>query len=103
MTARIDGDFVVFLIGMRVNKLWKPWKWMPVAVQMSRELVSDLAVVAEVKQLEGAPNIVKSGELSVYVTDARRFGISMLLATGSRRHLEVLGLRAADKGMVAVH
>jgi hypothetical protein len=38
MTARIDGDFVVFLIGMRVNKLWKPWKWAPVAVQMGRML-----------------------------------------------------------------
>ena len=22
-TARIDGDFVVFLIGMRINKPWK--------------------------------------------------------------------------------
>ncbi|WP_197681314.1 hypothetical protein [Afipia sp. GAS231] len=26
MTARIDGDFVVFLIGMRVNRPWKIWK-----------------------------------------------------------------------------
>jgi hypothetical protein len=33
MTARIDGDFVVFLIGMRINKPWKVWKWGPVAVQ----------------------------------------------------------------------
>ncbi|HEX2149961.1 MAG TPA: DUF4188 domain-containing protein [Actinomycetota bacterium] len=33
-TAHIDGDFVVFLIGMRVNKLWKPQKWIPVAREM---------------------------------------------------------------------
>ncbi|MGO9957504.1 MAG: hypothetical protein ACLP50_16295 [Solirubrobacteraceae bacterium] len=30
LTAEMDGDFVVFLIGMRFNKLWKPWKWFPV-------------------------------------------------------------------------
>src|SRR5262245_12718027 len=30
MTAEIDGDFVVFLIGMRINKPWKPHKWWPV-------------------------------------------------------------------------
>ena len=26
MTADLDGDFVVFLIGMRINKLWKVHK-----------------------------------------------------------------------------
>jgi hypothetical protein len=28
-SAEIEGDFVVFLIGMRVNKWWKPHKWLP--------------------------------------------------------------------------
>jgi hypothetical protein len=32
--AHIDGDFVVFLIGMRVNKPWKLHKWIPVARAM---------------------------------------------------------------------
>jgi Domain of unknown function (DUF4188) len=35
MTADIDGDFVVFLIGMRVNKPWKLHKWIPVARAMA--------------------------------------------------------------------
>ena len=35
MTAEIDGDFVVFLIGMRVNKAWKLHKWIPVARAMA--------------------------------------------------------------------
>ena len=26
-TARMEGDFVVFIIGMRFNKLWKVHKW----------------------------------------------------------------------------
>ena len=30
MTAEIEGDFVVFLIGMRINKPWKIHKWLPV-------------------------------------------------------------------------
>jgi Domain of unknown function (DUF4188) len=33
-TAQMDGDFVVFLIGMRVNKPWKLHKWVPVAQAM---------------------------------------------------------------------
>lgn len=33
-TAEIDGDFVVFVIGMRINKLWKVHKWLPVTMAM---------------------------------------------------------------------
>lgn len=38
MTARIEGDFVVFLIGMRVNKPWKIHRRYPVASAMRRML-----------------------------------------------------------------
>jgi DNA polymerase (family 10) len=68
-------------------------------IRRGSELVADLAVVAEVKRLKGAPKVVNSGELSVYVTDARLLGVSMLLATGSRRHIEALGQRAVNMGM----
>ena len=34
VAAEIEGDFVVFLIGMKVNKFWKVGKWMPVAKAM---------------------------------------------------------------------
>jgi hypothetical protein len=37
-TADIDGDFVVFLIGMRVNHPLRVRKWWPVAVAMPRML-----------------------------------------------------------------
>ena len=62
MTARIDGDFVVFLIGMRVNKPWKVWKWGPVAMQMPR-MLSELAAQPELGLLQarthfGLPNIL---------------------------------------------
>lgn len=36
MTADVDGEFVVFLIGLRVNKPWKLHKWLPVAGAMQK-------------------------------------------------------------------
>ncbi len=38
MYAHLDGDFVVFLIGMRFNQLWKIHKWLPVILAMPRML-----------------------------------------------------------------
>jgi hypothetical protein len=38
MTAEIDGDVVIFLIGMRINRMWKVHKWLPVAMAMPRML-----------------------------------------------------------------
>ena len=38
MTAEVEGDFVVFLIGMRINKPWKIHKWLPVFFAMPRML-----------------------------------------------------------------
>jgi hypothetical protein len=46
VTAAIEGDFVVFLIGMRINKLWKPRKWLPVALAMPRMM----------RELDGRPD-----------------------------------------------
>ena len=39
-TAQIEGDFVVFVIGMRFNKLWKVHRWWPVFVAMPPMLKS---------------------------------------------------------------
>ena len=36
MTADTEGDFVVLLTGLRINKLWKIWKWLPVFITMPR-------------------------------------------------------------------
>jgi hypothetical protein len=38
LTASLDGDFVVFLIGARINKPWRVDKWLPVARAMPRML-----------------------------------------------------------------
>jgi hypothetical protein len=38
MTAQLDGEVVVFLIGMRINRLWKVHRWLPVVMAMPRML-----------------------------------------------------------------
>ena len=44
--AVIDGDFVVFIVGMRVNRWWKVHKWWPVAMAMPR-ILAELAAKPE--------------------------------------------------------
>lgn len=42
--AEIDGEFVVFLIGMRINKPWRIDQWLPVVLAMPpmlRELAAN--------------------------------------------------------------
>ena len=38
MTARLEGNFCVFLIGMRINRPWKIHRWWPVLTAMPRML-----------------------------------------------------------------
>jgi len=42
VTADTDGDFAVFLIGMRINTLWKVHKWLPVFRAMP-EMLEELS------------------------------------------------------------
>lgn len=54
MAAEVEGDFVVFIIGMRVNRLWKIHKWLPVFLAMPRML----------KELERQPESGFLGHIS---------------------------------------
>ena len=50
------------------------------------ELIGDLAVVAEIDRLEGEPQKLKStSQLSVWLTDKRRLGATLMWATGSQK------------------
>jgi hypothetical protein len=61
VTAEMEGDFVVFLIGMRINRVWKVWKWWPTFVAMPRMI----------RELEASPD---SGFLGAraYLSGPRR-------------------------------
>ena len=47
LTAEMEGEFVVFLVGMRINRLWKIHKWWPVAQAMPR-MLKELAALPEI-------------------------------------------------------
>jgi len=67
------------------------------------ELVRDLVLVAEGPSLEDTSATMRSGELSVVLTDESHYGVSLLHATGSARHLTELCKLAKAKGMVLAH
>jgi hypothetical protein len=52
LAATVEGDFVVFLIGMRINKAWKVHKWWPVLQAMPR-MLSELSVRRDAGMLGG--------------------------------------------------
>ena len=52
MSGRIDGDFVVFLIGMRINRWWKVHRWLRVSRAMPR-MLRELAAQPELGFLGG--------------------------------------------------
>lgn len=52
LTASFQGDFVVFLIGMRINRPWKFHKWWPIASAMPR-MLKELARRPEAGMLGG--------------------------------------------------
>lgn len=63
------------------------------------ELVVNLALVAQTASLEDGPTRLTAGEFTILLTDAKRFGISLLLATGSEPHLRGLEEVAKAKGL----
>ena len=68
-TARIDEPHVVFLIGMRFNKFWKVWSWLPVFLAMPR-MIRELEAKPELGYLGGASWI---GRTIVFVQYWRSF------------------------------
>jgi hypothetical protein len=79
MTAEMEGEFVVFLIGMRINKPWKVHRWLPVFLAMPRM----------VKELEAHP---ESGFLGYN----RPGSVFLVQYWRSYEHLEAYA-RAKDK------
>lgn len=63
-TAKTDQPFVVFLIGMRINKLWAVHKWLPVAAAMGPMMV-ELYKHPEKGFLGGIFTITPSGPLTI--------------------------------------
>ncbi len=73
-SANIEGDFVVFLIGMRINKPWKPHRWLPVFMAMPKMI----------RELEHTPDSGFLGATQGFLTT----GPSVIQYWRSFEHLE---------------
>ncbi|MBT8492647.1 MAG: DUF4188 domain-containing protein [Deltaproteobacteria bacterium] len=102
MTAQIDGDFVVFLIGARVNRWWKVHKWLPVARAMPR-MIKELQVHPELGLL-GADGWF--GRTTIMVQYWRSLDHLMAYAHGKhRQHLpawQAFSNKIGDGGDVGI-
>jgi hypothetical protein len=76
MAASIKGDFVVFLIGMRINKPWKVSKWLPVFLAMPR-------MIKELEKLPAADTGFHSSVLAQFRTSGSLCQISTEQALSS--------------------
>ena len=59
-TAAIEGDFVVFAIGMRINKPWKVRSWWPVFTAMP-PMVKELEANPDAGMLRAQPALMFGG------------------------------------------
>ena len=65
------------------------------------ELISTLSLVAIDARLKGDNHTIRAGDhLTVHVTSKERYGITLLLATGSEKHIGALKTLAESKGLV---
>ncbi|MES2889945.1 MAG: DUF4188 domain-containing protein [Pseudomonadota bacterium] len=56
LSAVVDHDFVVFLIGLRINKPWKVHRWLPVVLEMPR-MLRELSAQPELGLLGHIPGL----------------------------------------------
>jgi DNA polymerase (family 10) len=83
-----------------IERLHPDWQQITPAGEYRRgcELVSTLSLVAVDPKLPSGDNSVVQSELTIHVTSRERYGIALLLATGSNQHIEALRARAAKQG-----
>ncbi len=85
--AELDGDFVVFVIGMRINAWWKVHKWLPVARAMG----------PMIRELEQHPD---KGLLGWRTVQSGRT-VSLIQYWRSFEHLERFARNADDPHLAA--
>jgi hypothetical protein len=76
MTAQIEGDFVVFLIGLRINKPWKIHKWLPTVLAMPKMI----------KELEAHPESGYLGRIGSGTTMIQYWRSFQQLEAYARNH-----------------
>lgn len=77
---------VLFLIGMRINRLWQPWRWLPVFVAMPK-MIAELQRHPELG-LAARPRTFLSGRTVMVVQYWRSFeSLEAYASASDREHL----------------
>ena len=100
----IDGT-VLFLIGMRVNRLWQVWRWVPVLAAMPR-MLAELARDPSLG-LVGRPRTMVSGRTVLVWQYWTSFdALDAYARAGDRAHLpawRAFNRRVKDNGSVGIY
>jgi DNA polymerase (family X) len=83
-----------------VERLHPDWQQITPAGEFRRgcELVGALSLVVVDPKLRGKDKIEQGDQLTVRLTSRERYGIALLLATGSDQHIAAVRARAAKRG-----
>jgi len=92
VTGQMQGEFVVFLIGMRINRWWKIHKWLRVAMAMPR-MIRELTSHPELGFLGAEPWF---GRTTIMVSYWRSMDHLMTYAK-SRNHEHLPAWKAFNK------
>ena len=102
--AGADGK-VLFLIGMRINRLWQVWRWFPVFTAMPRMLI-ELAKNPELG-LVGKPRTFRSGRVILVWQYWESFEkLAAYAKANDRAHLpawRAFNRRVRDNGSVGIY
>jgi len=102
--AGADGK-VLFLIGMRINRLWQVWRWFPVFTAMPRMLI-ELAKNPELG-LVGTPRTFRSGRVILVWQYWDSFEkLAAYAKANDRAHLpawRAFNRRVRDNGSVGIY
>ena len=102
--AGADGK-VLFLIGMRINRLWQVWRWFPVFTAMPRMLI-ELAKNPELG-LVGKPRTFRSGRVILVWQYWDSFEkLAAYAKANDRAHLpawRAFNRRVRDNGSVGIY
>ena len=93
-STKIEGPFVVFLIGMRINRLWAVHKWMPVTRAMG-PMISELVADPSLGLLTAFSSVYWRG---VMVTQYWRSFDHLVNYASNRNAAHLPGCAVADEG-----
>ena len=98
MCAEVAGEIVVFAIGMRINRWWKVWRWLPVLMEMP-PMLREQAAEPAIGLLSG---LSSASATSASSSTGRALSIFTLMPTRPAEHTWLPGGASTRRSAPAV-